>query len=560
MRKDRRRKGHGAIELLEQSAATLRHAPAAVIGSYCVGTLPFILGLLYFWTDMSKSPFAEKHLFQAAAGMSLLYIWMKAWQSIFAVRLAAFVGGEPAPSFTLRRIMKLTAQQAAWQPFSLFVLPAASLVLLPFGWAYAYFQNLSLTGDGEQPGFTGPSRKAWKMASLWSTQNHAILALYSLLWLVVFLNIGTTIAFLPEVIRMFTGIESAFTMSGTSLLNTTFVAVAAGLTYCCLNPFIKAVYVLRCFYGESLQTGADLKAELNAAANQSSGIQVAILLAAVLLGSSLFVGVARAGTEVRPTNTTEAPPSKNIQKVSPGKLNDAIDRVISQREYQWREPRKKEDVNEDQGALVNFLMGIRDWVIDVTKPARNLWQRFIDWLRHLLNPDDSKAISESTPLTEDEQLLLVALIAVAAAVLGLVLWRMRRRNKTPEIEAQAVTLVPDLQDENLSASVLPEEEWQALAADLIAKGELRLAMRALYMASLAFLAGRNLITIARYKSNRDYQRELLRRAREKEPLQLAFSDNVAMFERSWYGMHEVTQQLLETFDINHDRIRTFAHE
>jgi uncharacterized protein DUF4129 len=242
-------------------------------------------------------------------------------------------------------------------------------------------------------------------------------------------------------------------------------------------------------------------------------------------------------------------------------LNEAIDRVISKREYQWREPRKKGDVNEDRGALINFLIGARNWITEITKPLRDLWERFRGWLRRFFNPDESHSEGVAVPLTEVQQVLLIALLAVAAALLGLFLWRtFRRKKESAEVEAQAVTLVPDLHDENLSAGVLPEEEWRALAAELIAKGELRLAMRALYMASLAFLAGSSLITIARYKSNRDYLRELIRRAREKDMLQQAFSDNIALFERSWYGRHEVTQQLLETFGMNHDRIRTFAHE
>ena len=34
------------------------------------------------------------------------------------------------------------------------------------------------------------------------------------------------------------------------------------LTYLCVDPILKAAYALRCFYGRSLQSGEDLKAEL----------------------------------------------------------------------------------------------------------------------------------------------------------------------------------------------------------------------------------------------------------------------------------------------------------
>lgn len=548
-----RSKGPGAIDLMEQSVSVLRRAPAPVLASYFIGTLPFILGLLYFWTDMSRSPFAQRHLPEAAVGMVVLYAWMKAWQGAFAARLMAHLAGDPAPQFTLPRAARMTAVQAAWQPFSLFALPIALILFLPFGWVYAWFHNLSVTGDGEEAGFREPARKAWSMASLWSTQNHTAIALCWLLWGVVYLNIATLFAFLPEVIRMLTGVESAFTMSGASLMNTTFYAVVAGVTHLCVNPMIKAVYVLRCFWGESLHSGADLKAELNSVQRESTGSRVALALVAALLcclasspGSAAEIAKGPASIE---------------SKVSPKDLSNSIERVINKREYQWRTPRSKDDINQDRGAIVEFLQGIRDWVVKVTKPLRDLWVQFRDWLRRLMNPDRSDEVPGRAALTEEQTTLLLILLAVASVVLGLFLWRVwRRKKQTAEVLAQPVAVLPDLKDENLVATQLPEEEWQALAADFMAKGELRLAMRALYMASLAFLAGRSLITIARFKSNRDYQRELLRRAREKEPLLQAFSENVSLFERSWYGAHEVTRQLMETFDINHDRIRTFAQE
>jgi hypothetical protein len=35
-----------------------------------------------------------------------------------------------------------------------------------------------------------------------------------------------------------------------------------------------------------------------------------------------------------------------------------------------------------------------------------------------------------------------------------------------------------------------------------------------------------------------------------------FSENVSIFERSWYGLHEVTPELLEHFAGNVERIQT----
>ena len=64
------------------------------------------------------------------------------------------------------------------------------------------------------------------------------------------------------------GIDSVYTRSSQSMSNTTFIAAMCGITYLCVDPIIKAAYLLRCFYGESLDSGEDLKAE-NAARSHS---------------------------------------------------------------------------------------------------------------------------------------------------------------------------------------------------------------------------------------------------------------------------------------------------
>ena len=77
--------------------------------------------------------------------------------------------------------------------------------------------------------------------------------------MVVFINIATAILLAPYLAKMFLGIESVFARSVIASLNTTFLAVTAGLTYLVMNPLTKAVYLLRYFYAESIETGEDLR-------------------------------------------------------------------------------------------------------------------------------------------------------------------------------------------------------------------------------------------------------------------------------------------------------------
>src|SRR5262245_38031181 len=111
------------IDLLEEAFFVLRNARPALLISYLIGTVPFILGLLYFWTDMSRSPFAAAHVGQSAVGMAFLYIWMKAWHSVFANRLLSDLTGEFPQLFSVLRTLKMVAAQLAIQPFSWFLVP-----------------------------------------------------------------------------------------------------------------------------------------------------------------------------------------------------------------------------------------------------------------------------------------------------------------------------------------------------------------------------------------------------------------------------------------------------
>jgi hypothetical protein len=81
-------------------------------------------------------------------------------------------------------------------------------------------------------------------------------------------------------------------------------------------------------------------------------------------------------------------------------------------------------------------------------------------------------------------------------------------------------------------------------------------MRAFYLASLSHLAARNLISIARFKSNREYERELRRRGHSFPELLSAFGENISTFEAIWYGRHEVNPDLVNQFAGSVERIKS----
>jgi len=182
----------------------------------------------------------------------------------------------------------------------------------------------------------------------------------------------------------------------------------------------------------------------------------------------------------------------------------------------------------------------------------------IEWFFKQFRPKSTPNLG-SFNLADSMRSLLFVLIVVLVALLVWLLFRVwQRRGGVPEIIAQPAAPAPDLADENVGAEQLPEDGWVKLARELLERGELRLALRAFYLATLAHLAEQNLITLAKFKSNRDYEREVLRRGHALAELPALFAENVFIFERVWYGLHEVTQDMVGDFARNVERMRNPA--
>jgi hypothetical protein len=244
--------------------------------------------------------------------------------------------------------------------------------------------------------------------------------------------------------------------------------------------------------------------------------------------------------------------------LSADKLDRTIREVIQKREYQWRLPRQHKD-NAENSVLLQTIEDCVEWMNRAFRWVAELWQKFVDAIRRsfrLPPPDIGSPSAKKGHLD-----LLITLLIAVAVLLALLIWRIvaKKKTATAAVSAAPILIKTHLMDENVSADQMPETGWYALAQDLLKRGELRLALRAFYLAILAFLAESEMIRIAKYKSNRDYQRELQRKARERQDVLDAFAENVILFERAWYGSHEVTEDSLELFESNHDRIKTIRN-
>jgi len=276
----------GALELIEEATHLLRTAPATLLVPYCLGAVPFLLGMLFFVADMGSNPFARHHLAEASLVLAALFLWMKFWQALFARHARSLISGVPPPPLTVRGSVGILAAQLAFQPFGLILLPVSAVLTVPFAWVYSFFQNVTVLADGTSADFKRLLSRSWKQCTLWPMENQALK--YTMFGFLVFVFLNWLVLGLaaPWLVQKFLGIETVFSRSPMAMVNSTFFTVILALTYLTVDPILKLIHVLRCFYGEALTDGADLKAELRAATAAASRVLRLAVLALALGAAS----------------------------------------------------------------------------------------------------------------------------------------------------------------------------------------------------------------------------------------------------------------------------------
>lgn len=531
-----REHGKSGVEIIEEAFHLLRTAPLWAMVTYFLGSVPFLTALLFFWAEMSRSPYAEHHLGSASFGLVLLFVWMKFCHVLFARQLRNQISGEIMPTRARANLNSLLLQTTL-QVTGLFVLPVAAIITLPFGWVYAFYQSVTALDDGKQD-LGSLASAARQQAALWSAQNHFMLLLLFGFTFYVFLNLASLILVIPQLLRMLFGIESIFSQSPVALLNTTCLSALCALTYLCVDPLIKACYALRCFYGSSLRTGFDLTIELRLAA------PLRILVAAVCLGLPYAMAAESSSQVVRPT------------AISTSSFDSAIRDVIQQPKYTWRMPREKLVKASEKNWFTRTLDQALKFVTKIFRVCRDAIKSLFEWLFPSRQKQDEAEPGDGWMISN--QAVLFLLLIGTACVLAIILLRTLTIRKSPSAAVESVTLTapPDLTDQDIAADLLPEDSWTKLGRELLEKGELRLALRAFYLASLSHLAGSGLVSIARFKSNRDYERELRRRGHSIPGLLPAFSENIGIMDSVWYGRHEPSLSTVELFQANAEQIKT----
>lgn len=525
------------MQMVEEATALLRDCTGGTWLWYFIGTCPFICAVLHFWNDMTRSGDAHKQLPRAALIVALTYIGMKTAHAIFADRLMQQLRGDSRTApIPFRGKLRLVSSQALIHATMPVVLPLAGMALVPTAWVYAFYHSATTLAAGHFRN-GGNTRGLLKVAIAQSHfrpgPNHAVMLIILVFGMLMWMNLFGGILITSQLLKSFTGTENEFTRNPMMAFDTGFIATTILLAYLLTAPLVRALYALRCFQGLSRKNGEDLLAQIRAL---GTPIKTAIVMA-VMFFSSLGAN---------------AQPSAN-QAMRPDQIEQKIQDVLKEDMFRWRMP--KEDLaSAEMGPISSFVRdlfnSIRDGAKSISKSIQDLWRRlFPD-----READVKESVGEASTWANSVEMIVYVLVAALAVMLIIIAWKQWRAARLRPVVAKSSPPPIDLQDEQVVASQLPENEWLKLAEEKIEAGELRLALRALFLASLAFLGERRLIAISRSKSNGDYVRELGFRARERSEMRACFGDNVRSFDRAWYGWHEVTLEALDHFRGNHQRI------
>jgi flagellar motility protein MotE (MotC chaperone) len=563
----RRRSETGALQILEEAFHLVRSADVKSFWLFYLGAVPWAVGLLYFVADMGRSSLAARDAAFAALALTGLWMWMRLCQAKFCASLWERLnpGSLPRTGFGER----LRALAALWflQAFQIPALALGIVFAIPLGWILAAQQNVSVLAltraPGDRPLRELLGRSLRHSHDQWA-QNHGILLVFLFVFLFTWINLVATCIAVPGLVKSIFGVESLFTLApSVAASNTTFVLGTLLLAQLAIVPLYNAAYVLRCVYAGSRASGADLLSRLAACRERrrieeqrERGSLGRVALVAVCLLSGAAAPVARAGEgRASPSPSVPAAGSDEAERFR-GEIAETLER----KKYQWRLSRRVEEGEEEAG---QSWLGER--LEEIAESVKRLLKAIEDWIE-----DAMRRLMERNPgASEDDtkkdsaffkKLGSTASLALVAVLLGLLLWlaaaiyfRYRGRERT-EIAAEGGGGPIDLESEDIVATQLREDEWLRLAREQIEKGEERLAIRALFLATLAHLGERGLLKIARFKSNRDYRAELLLRARGLADLRRAFDENTTLFERVWYGLHRPASGSVEGYLKNHGLI------
>jgi hypothetical protein len=175
-----------------------------------------------------------------------------------------------------------------------------------------------------------------------------------------------------------------------------------------------------------------------------------------------------------------------------------------------------------------------------TNALTRLLRDFFRWLRKFFPERRNVDAGRANLISMIARYLVIgAALFVLGYVVKILLARFKRerKKKAPKSKEPRIVLGERLEPDETAKDLLAEAE--ALARN----GDLRAAIRKAYIALLVELGDRKMLSLAQYKTNRDYL-NALRNAPQLHSKMRGLTDS---FERHWYGFAQATQSDWQDF-------------
>ncbi len=504
-----------AIEIVEEAIHVLRGAGVRTLALIWTGAIPFALGVLLFWRDMTHYDRNAALCAWESLLLVALLLWMNVWRGVFArslhAQLAGAAAGGKAGFFRTVGVHLLLGNS------KLFLMPLAVVTVLALPGVVGFFRIATTVASVDGDDFSKTVAKARKLSSS-VVQPVLLILLLVFIATLLFVNIAVLLALLPQLARILTGYESSFTRAGFRLLADPSFYVAAGLmTWLAFEPLAQAVYTVAAFHAESKETGEDVRARLRALLRSGGVAALLVVLCAPAL---------------------TAQPSLDASA-----LDRSIRQTLASPQYGWNIQR--EVAQQKESWFVRFTDSLGARLSQVRAAIGRAIDRLVEWFRKMFEtPPPQNQGPPARGAIRGELYIAVALVLLAAVFL---IWRGRAALARKQIAVPVGPATISLAGDTVTADQLPEQGWYLLADECISKAQFRLGLRALYLANLAGLADERWIAIHPGKTDHEYENELRRRARAFPDACQLFSLNIGLFERVWYGDYPVSLEHCQAF-------------
>ncbi len=511
----------GGVWMLEEATGLLRELPARSWILWLCGTLPFTWVLIDFLLEMTRSAYGAERIVGMSFLLAGLYVAKHVAQGVFSRDCLQVLRGDAVTTPGWSALARLALVQAAWQPLRMPGLIVASVAIVPFPWVAAFLRNVGLSALERERGFVG---EAWRLGRA-DTRAHAMaLLILTLLWILLFVNLLVLWIVVPMLLKSFFGLQTEIVRLAGRMMNLSTVLVTMLIAFATLEPVAGALAAVRAFYAQAARGGEDLRGALR---RMAAGVMVGLLL----LGA------------VGPVAAQEKP----LDKVT---LDRQIDDVLRDSEFAWKMP--KADGETGDGAWLRGLF-----------QALGKWVQWLYEFYKKMFPDDLPNVDLNAPKwSVNAQLLRWAMIGAAVIAAGCLVMILltRRKEKKKAATAAVVAVAPavNLEDENVSAEQLVEDEWLRMADRFAAEGDFRLAMRALHLAGLRYLGEKGLVTLQPAKTGMEYGRELARRLRDVPVALEGFGTGLRQYEGVWYGFGAAGAESYQALRMTWEEMRRNA--